>query len=291
MSVAIRVALATSAMGRRWDVDLPRMVAALRERGVDAVPVAWDADDFDWSQCAAVVIRSTWGYADRWPEYLAWVDAVAAVTRIDNPAEVVRWNTDKRYLRELADRGVPVVPTRFVASGEDVVLPEGPFVVKPAVSAGARDSARYAEHHHDLAVRHITALHAAGATAMVQPYLSRIDEGERALVFLGGAFSHAMRKGPVLTDVGVVDNDRAAHPGLAPHEPSAAELDLAAAALAAVPGQDTHLYARVDMALGDDGSPVVMELELVEPNLFITHSGGHGLRRFTDLVHQRAVAG
>ncbi|MEC4015416.1 ATP-grasp domain-containing protein [Streptomyces sp. H27-D2] len=291
MSDTTRVALATSTMGLALDEDLPPMVEALRARGVDAVAVAWDADDFDWSRCAAVVIRSTWGYADRWPEFLAWADAVEAATRFDNPAGVVRWNTDKRYLRELADHGVPVVPTRFVGPRENLVLPErGHFVVKPAVSAGARDSARYAEHHHDLAARHIAALHAAGSTAMVQPYLSRIAEGERALVFLGGVFSHAIRKGPVLTDVGVVDNDRVAHPDQVPHQPSAAELELAAAALAAVPGQDTLLYARIDIALGDDGSPLVMELELVEPNLFMDHSPT-GLRRFTDLVHARAVAG
>ncbi|MGR7002154.1 hypothetical protein ACU686_35965 [Yinghuangia aomiensis] len=177
---------------------------------------------------------------------------------------------------ELGDRGVAVVPTRFIAPGEDVVLPErGQFVVKPAVSAGARDSARYAEGHHEAAVRHVAALHAAAATAMVQPYLSRIDEGERALVFIGGAFSHAMRKGPVLTDLAVIDNNRVAHPGLVPHKPSDAELDLAAAALgaaAAASPTDDLLYARVDMALADDGSPVVMELELVEPNLFLAHS-------------------
>ncbi|MEV0411439.1 hypothetical protein AB0I68_11710 [Streptomyces sp. NPDC050448] len=291
MTVTTRVALATSAMGQAWDADLPLMLEALRARGVDAVAAAWDAGDFDWSQCAAVVIRSTWDYAERWPEYLAWADAVQGATRLDNPAGLVRWNTDKRYLGELAGRGVPVVPTRFIAPGEALALPEhGQFVVKPAVSAGARDTARYAEHHHDLAAGHIAALHAAGSTAMVQPYLSRIDEGERALVFLGGVFSHAIRKGPVLTDVGVVDNGRAPHPDLVPYRPSAAELTLAEAALAAVPGSQALLYARVDIASADDGSPVVMEVELVEPNLFMGHSA-HGLRRFTDLVHERAATG
>ncbi|MER7466149.1 hypothetical protein [Streptomyces sp. NPDC097981] len=291
MTVTPRVALATSAMGLAWDADLPPMIEALRARGVDAVAAAWDAAGFDWSQCDAVVIRSTWEYAGRWPEYLAWADGVQGVTRLDNPAGIVRWNTDKRYLGELAGRGVPVVPTRFIAPGEAVVLPgHGQFVVKPTVSAGARDTARYAEQHHDLAAGHIAALHAAGSTAMVQPYLSRIDEGERALVFLGGDFSHAMRKGPVLTDVGVVDNDRVPHPDLVPHRPSAAELALAEAALGAVPGSDALLYARIDIASADDGSPVVMEVELVEPNLFTGHSE-HGLRRFTDLVHERAAAG
>ncbi|MFI6001431.1 RimK family alpha-L-glutamate ligase [Streptomyces sp. NPDC051366] len=290
MTATTRVALATSAMGLAFDADLPLMLDALRARGVDAVAAPWDAEGFDWSQCAAVVIRSTWDYAERWPEYLAWADAVQGATRLDNPAGLVRWNTDKRYLGELAGHGVPVVPTRFIAPGEALTLPEhGQFVVKPSVSAGSRDTARYAEHHHGLAAGHVAALHAAGSTAMVQPYLSRIDEGERALVFLGGVFSHAMCKGPVLTDAGVVDNERVPHPNLVPHRPSAAELALAGAALAAVPGTEALLFARVDMATADDGTPVLMELELVEPNLFMAHSE-HGLRRFADLVHERAAA-
>ncbi|MFD5512779.1 hypothetical protein ACFWIB_34185 [Streptomyces sp. NPDC127051] len=289
MAVTTRVALATSEPGLAWDSDLPLVLDALRARGVDAVAAAWDAPDFDWSGCAAVVVRSTWDYAVRWPEYLAWVDAVQGATRLDNPAALVRWNTDKRYLGELAGRGVPVVPTRFIAPGEAVVLPgEGQFVVKPTVSAGARDTGRYAQHHHEAAAGHVAALRAAGSTAMVQPYLARIDEGERALVFLGGAFSHAMRKGPVLTDLGGIDNDRVPHPDLVLHRPSAAELALAEAALAAAPGARALLYARVDIATADDGTPVLMELELVEPNLFLGHSED-GLRRFTDLVQERAT--
>lgn len=286
-----RVALATSGRGMAHDPDLPLMLRALDGRGVDAVAVAWDDTGFDWARCAAVVIRSTWDYVERWPRFLEWVDAVAAVTRIDNPAGAVRWNTDKRYLGDLAARGVPVVPTRFVAPGEETPLPEdGHFVVKPAVSAGARDSARYTPAQHDLAARHIAALHRAGSTAMVQPYLTRIDEGERALVFLGGVFSHALRKGPVLGEAGVIDNARDAHPDLVHHQPSAAELALARAALAAVPGRDPLLYARVDLARADDGAPVVMELELVEPNLFTAHSRS-GLERFADVVRDRATAG
>ncbi|MFD7083914.1 RimK family alpha-L-glutamate ligase [Streptomyces sp. NPDC059918] len=288
MSAAARVALATSDPGLAWDTDLPLILDALRARGLDAVAAVWDAPDFDWSRCAAVVIRSTWGYEQHLPQYLAWADAVQEVTRLDNPAWLVRWNTDKRYLGELAGRGVPVVPTRFIAPGEAVALPgHGQFVVKPTVSAGARGAARYTEDLHEKAAGHIAALHAAGSTAMVQPYLTRIDEGERALVFLGGSFSHAVRKGPVLTDIGTVDDDRVPHPGVVRHLPSPAELALAEAALAAVPGSPDLLHARVDIATADDGAPVVMELELVEPNLFMGHSE-HGLVRFTDLVRERA---
>ncbi|WP_438317101.1 ATP-grasp domain-containing protein [Streptomyces sp. HUAS TT3] len=291
MTVTTRVALATSTPGLDEDSDMPALLEALRSRGVDAAAVAWDDADFDWAACDTVVIRSTWDYPLRRSEFLAWAGAVQAVARLDNPAGVVRWNTDKVYLQDLARLGVPVVPTRFIAPGEEVVLPDGgQFVVKPSVSAGAYGTARYTEAQHDLAAGHVAELHGAGATVMVQPYLSRIDEGERALVFLGGAFSHAIRKDPVLTETGVVDNERVPHPNLRPHRPSAAELALAGAALAAVPErQDELLYARVDIADADDGSPVVMELELVEPNLFMDQEAD-GPARFADLVLARAAA-
>ncbi|MEY9967978.1 glutathione synthase/RimK-type ligase-like ATP-grasp enzyme [Streptacidiphilus sp. MAP12-16] len=279
-----RVILATSTVGLDKDVDLPLMVDALRARGVDAAAVRWDAADYDWSACERVIIRSTWDYADRLDEYLSWVDRVSAVTRLHNPAEVVRWSSDKRYLQDLADQGVPTAPTTFIAPGDDVALPaNGQFVVKPTVSAGARGAARYTGDQVALAARHVRSLNAAGATAMVQPYLSRIAEGERALVFLGGSFSHATRKGPVLTDIGVVDNARVAHPDLVGHQPSAAEIELATAALRVAPSRDEVRVARVDVALADDGSPVVMELELIEPNLFLTHNPA-GLRSFADMV-------
>ena len=287
MASSGRVVLATSTIGLERDTDLVPMLDALRAGGVDAEAVRWDAEGYDWAACDSVVIRSTWDYSGRLEEYLDWADTVAEVTRLYNPAEVVRWNCDKRYLRDLADRGVPVVPTTFLAPGEAVELPaHEQFVVKPCVSAGARDSARYTADQAALAEAHVRSLHAAGETAMVQPYLSRIAEGERALVFLGGEFSHALRKGPVLTDVGVIDNARVPHPDLIVHQPSAAELEVAATAIDAVPGSDgALLIARADLALADDGSPVVMELELIEPFLFFGHSP-EGLQRFGRVVRE-----
>ncbi|MEW1721990.1 hypothetical protein [Streptomyces sp. NPDC093109] len=283
-----RVVLATAAVGIEYDIDLPLMVDALRARGLDATAVPWDAEGYDWSAADCVVIRSTWNYGDRSAAYLSWADRVGAVTRLHNAAGLIRWNIDKRYLGDLADRGVPTVPTTFLAPGDAIALPgRGEYVVKPTVSSGARDTARYAEGPTGAARRHVAALHAAGATVMVQPYLPRIAEGERALVFFGGVLSHALRKGPVLTDIGVVDNARVAHPDLRTHRPTPAETALATAALDAIPGQDRPLVARVDMALADDGSPVLMELELIEPNLFIAYSTD-GLRHFTDAV-ERAV--
>ncbi|MFD3556314.1 RimK family alpha-L-glutamate ligase [Streptomyces goshikiensis] len=287
MATARRVVLATDAFGRARDAELPVLIAALRERGVDAAAADWDDAGFDWAAQDAVVIRSTWDYTERLPEFLAWASRVAAVTALHSPAEVVRWNSDKTYLAELAAAGVPTVPTRFIAPGEPVELTEGgEIVVKPSVSAGARNSARYTPAQRGAAEAHVRMLHEGGATAMVQPYLERIVDGERALVFLGGEFSHAMRKGPVLTDTGRVDNTRVPHPDLVGHAPDAAELAVARAALTALAtarAAGPLLYARVDLALDAAGSPVVMELELIEPNLFLTATAG-GVDRFVEAV-------
>ncbi|MFE2924183.1 ATP-grasp domain-containing protein [Streptomyces goshikiensis] len=287
MAAARRVALATDAFGRARDAELPVLVAALRERGVDATAADWDDPAFDWAAQDAVVIRSTWDYPGRPAEFLAWAARVGGVSALHNPAEVVRWNGDKTYLTELAAAGVPTVPTRFIAPGEPVELTEGgEIVVKPSVSAGARDSARYTPAQRGAAEAHVRMLHEGGATAMVQPYLERIVDGERALVFLGGEFSHAMRKGPVLTDTGRVDNTRVPHPDLVEHVPDAAELAVARAALTALAttlAAGPLLYARVDLALDTAGSPVVMELELIEPNLFLTATEG-GVDRFVEAV-------
>ncbi|MFI9566034.1 RimK family alpha-L-glutamate ligase [Streptomyces rishiriensis] len=253
------------------DVDLPVLLEALRAAGAEADGVFWDDADVDWASYDLVVIRSTWDYSWRADEFTAWTQKVAAVTRLANPAAVVRWNTDKRYLGELAAAGVPTVPTRYVAPGEPAELPDGAeYVIKPASGAGARYAARYTPDAHETAVRHLARLHAEGLTAMVQPYVRAIDTGgERALQFFGGRLLHASRKRAVLAPDTAFDAEKVAHPGLEPWTPTPAELAVAERALAAVPDAPELLYARVDLVDGDDGRPRVMELELVEPNLFL----------------------
>lgn len=258
------------------DRDLPVLVGALREAGADAGAVHWDDDGVDWGAYDLAVIRSTWDYSWRAAEFLAWAERCGAATRLANPAAVVRWNADKRYLGDLAAAGVPVVPTRYVAPGDAPDLPDGhEFVVKPTSGAGARFAARYAPHEHDTALRHLARMHADGLTAMVQPYVRAIDSGgERALQFYGGRLLHASRKGAVLTAGTPYGQRKVAHPNLEPWTPTPAELSVAERALAAVPDADGLLYARVDLVDGDDGQPQVMELELVEPNLFLSvHPG------------------
>ena len=268
-----RIALATYDPGAEpnRDRDLPVLGRALTDAGAEAAAVAWDDIHVDWAGFDLVLIRSTWDYSWRAEEFAAWAERVGKVTRLANPAEVVRWNTDKRYLGDLAAAGVPVVPTRYLAPGNAAELPDGhEFVVKPTFGAGARFAARYTPGERETAVRQLARMHEEGLTAMVQPYMAGIDvAGERALQFFGGRLLHASRKRAVLSPGTAYDANKVAHPDLEPWTPTPAELAVAERALAAVPGTPDLLYARVDLVDGDDGGPRLMELELVEPNLFL----------------------
>nr|WP_202498952.1 hypothetical protein [Streptomyces sp. SID5476] len=250
---------------------MPVLVRALGEAGAEAAAVHWDDPAADWAGYDLVVIRSTWDYSWRAAEFVAWAEKAGAATRLANPAGVVRWNTDKRYIGDLAAAGVPVVPTAYLAPGEPVELPRThEYVVKPTSGAGARFAARYTPDQRDTAAGHVERMHAEGLTAMVQPFVTSIDtEGERALQFFGGRLLHASRKGAVLAPGTAYDADKTPHPDLEPWTPTEAELAVAERALAAVPGEPELLYARVDLVTGEDGRPCVMELELVEPNLFL----------------------
>jgi len=267
-----RIALVTSRSGIQIDADLPLLVGALREAGAEAEAVFWDDPEVDWAAFDVAVIRSTWDYSWRTAEFVAWAERCSTLTRLANPVDVVRWNTDKRYLGELARRGVPVVPTRYIAPGDTPELPaDREYVIKPTAGAGARLAARYRPDGRVTALRQLARMHGDGLTAMVQPYVTNIDvTGERAVLFCGGRFLHAIRKGAVLAAGVAYDADKVPHPSLEPWQPTAAELDVAQRALAAVPGAPELLYARVDLVDGDDGQPCVMELELVEPNLFLS---------------------
>ena len=261
-----RVALVTAAQWPDLDDDGAELLAALGRAGVDGSPAVWDDPSVDWAAYDLAVVRSTWDYVPRRQEFLAWA---VSVPRLANPADVLAWNTDKRYLDELAAAGVPVVPTAFVRPGEPLRVPSYEHVVKPTVSAAAADTVRFAAGEDSTA--HATALLDAGRTVMVQPYQAAVDlAGETALLFFAGRFSHAARKAPVLVP-DLLDPLAAA---VTPAEPTPAELVVARAALSAVPFRGPLLYARVDLVPGPDGSPVLMELELTEPSLFLDRAAG-----------------
>jgi hypothetical protein len=250
------------------DGDDSGLIEALRSRGLHARWLAWD--DPETERADLVVLRATWDYIDRIDEFLAWTQRVPNLL---NGPDVVAWNTDKRYLADLAAAGVPTVPSRFFAPGERLRLPAGEVVVKPAVGAGSFGAQRFTEP--DAAREHAAALQSEGRTVLVQPYDARIADGETALVFLAGRQSHAFTKGPILPTPGTKprldDSGTYAEESLRPAEPEFELWDVGRAALAAAADHlgitpSEFLYARVDVIGGPD-DPRLLELELVEPSL------------------------
>ncbi|RFU20242.1 ATP-grasp domain-containing protein [Geodermatophilus marinus] len=268
----VLLASCAEALGR--DDDEPLLRAALAAEGVSAAAADWADPGVDWAAADAVVVRSTWDYAPRRAEFLAWARRVEAVTRLLNPAEVLAWNTDKRYLVELADAGVPVVPTAWAGDEADLdaCLAAWPdVVVKPAVSAGARDTARFRPGEAAAARAHGVAVLASGRAVMVQPYLGRLDdEGETGLVHVDGAFSHAFGKAALLAGdplgPGLYAEERITARTARPAQRAVGDAVLAWLARTG----PAPLYARVDLVPGPDGAPQVLEVELTEPSLFLT---------------------
>jgi glutathione synthase/RimK-type ligase-like ATP-grasp enzyme len=276
------VALATCDELPDGDEDAPALTAALRTLGVEAVSVTWDADDVDWGEFDLVVVRSTWDYAERYEQFLAWLEIVP---RLANPSSVVRWSTDKRYLAELAAAGVAVAPTEYLDPGDPFDPPSGRFVVKPAVSAGGRHAASYRPEATASAVEHVRRLHGEGRTVIVQPYLDALDaDGETGLVFIAGRYSHAFRKGPLLAREAEPATGLYLEEEIEPRAPSSEEHEAAARALAAVPFDSGEiLYARVDLAPTENGRPVVLEVELAEPSLYLWCRKG-AAERFAEAI-------
>lgn len=288
----IVLALVSAREAEALDEDLPPLCATLGERGIAHRVVHWDDPAVEWSSFAVALIRSTWDYMDRLSEFLVWSERVAAQTCLLNPPEVVRWNTHKGYLLELAGRGVPIVPTRLLRPGEEVVLPAtGEFVIKPAVGAGSRGARRFRTGS-DEARDHAQALLAEGRDVLVQPYLAAVDaQGETALVHVDGQFSHAIRKGALLSADGAATSALFAPEQICARTPSAVERAVAAQVLAALPFDRVPLYARVDLLTGQDGQPVLLELELTEPSLFFAHAPGSAARLVDALLGRMPAPG
>ena len=305
----LRIALVTAREALALDEDMPPLIQALQSAGADVETPCWDDPALDWARYDAAVLRSTWDYVDRIDEFLAWCDRCSSLTRLVNPPGLIRWNTDKHYLAHLAKSGVPVVPTRFVEPGMDAAreldafLAGGggactvgapcefeEFVVKPAIGAGSRDASRYAREETGRARQHVDRLLAANRSVMLQPYLARVDEyGETAVLYLGGSFSHAIRKGPLLRSGAGLVEGLFAPEDIRPRAAAPAELAVAAAAYAAIPF-DPPAYARIDLVLDASGAPVVLELEVTEPSLFLAHARG-AAGRFAQHLLERFQAG
>jgi hypothetical protein len=275
-----KLAWVTTAAARGRDDDEPLAVAALERAGVTVDVVDWDDARVRWSAYDRTVLRSTWDYPERLPQFRRWLRSVQDVTDLRNSLDVVEWNLDKHYLADLDRAGVPITPTTFLEPGDELVPPDGDYVLKPAIGAGSRDAASYGPGQAEPARAHVRRLHDRGISVLVQPLLASVAlDGEWPLVFLGGRYSHAASKRVTLPRAGVVDDLFAAETNAA-HAADDEQLAVAGAAVDVVARRfGAPTYARVDLVRDDAGHARVLELELVEPSLFLPQAGSGAVER------------
>lgn len=268
-----RIAIATCAAYPELKGDDEMLREELRRRGCEAELVVWDDERSRWEDFDLCLVRSTWNYHEKHERFLAWTRRVGTATALHNPAELIAWNSEKTYLRELAEAGVPTVPTVWVARGsaadaEELLARNGweEAVVKPVVDLGARGLHRVRAGGAQDALAAVLARH----DAMVQPFLPSLEsDGELSLIYVDGGYSHTVRKRPAGGDFRV----QSIWGGTAePATPAPIHLQIAEEALAHL--AESPLYARIDLVIGLDGHPCLIEFELIEPNLYLsTHPG------------------
>lgn len=284
MHHAVRLAFVTYA-GAPDLAPSDRLAAReLARRGAIVTPHRWDDATAEWAAYDAVILRSCWDYHRRVAEFRAWLDRLdAAGVPLWNPSPLVRWNLDKRYLRELAARGLPTIPTMFIEpemtatlAGVARALGGDDLVVKPAVSGSAYRTARYAVIDRE-SEREFAALRGDGVV-LVQPFVADLPRlGEWSLLFFGGEYSHAVLKRPASGDFRVqLEFGGSARPAVAPADLIRQAHDV----IACIDGP--WLYARVDGCVLD-GVLTLIELELIEPVLFLD-AAPTAPPRFADVV-------
>lgn len=285
------LALVTCAPSLPIDYDMPLLLEAFQEIGLRTEVCDWEDPAIDWSNFDAVLLRSPWNYVEQLPEFLRWCERVAALTHLFNPVSVARWGLNKRYLADLAAHGVPIVPTKFVEPGEDPLLalrellaahPQAKeIVIKPTIGAYSKDVQRYARLLETEAVEYAAQLLRKGHHVILQPYLESIDHyGETDLTYFDGVYSHAIRKSALLMPDGTVnvptlDFRKARTADEAERTVASAALEAAASHLGL---ERPLLYGRVDLIRGNDGHPVVLELDICEPSLNLPFGEGSAMR-------------
>lgn len=268
-----RIAIATCAGYEALKGDDALLREALRARGCEADSVVWDDERADWAGFDLCLVRSTWDYHEKHGEFLAWARRVEGETALHNPADLIAWNSDKTYLRELGERGVRIVPTVWVKGGagadlEEILAAQGweEAIVKPVVDLGAKNlhRVRAGDNEGKQALETVLERH----EAMVQPFLPSLEEqGELSLVYIEGKLSHTVRKRPAAGDFRVQSIWGGSFERAEP-EPRHVELgEQAISQLDAPP-----LYARIDLVEDLDGNPCLIELELIEPNLYLSEA-------------------
>jgi O-ureido-D-serine cyclo-ligase len=294
------LALVSVAAAHALDEDMLPLTVALDSAGIAHQVVYWDDDSISWSSFKAVLIRSPWDYIEKLPEFLDWAKRVSEQSILLNPLSVIKSNTDKHYLAELAAQGIHTVPSHFIEPeqhAEDGLknfldsYAHAEFVVKPAVGAGSKDAQRYGREETEAALMHIRRMQLKNRSTLLQPYLSKVDSaGETALMYFKGVFSHAIRKGPLLKR-----NEGPTEKLFAPEQiiarvPSEDEHTLAELIVAAIPRlfgiQESLAYARIDLLRDEEGNPCLLELELTEPSLFFNYADG-AAERFVATLKSR----
>lgn len=281
--LVIDVALATCADFPSLDADNALLLPALAERGLQARSVVWDDPTMDWSIPKLTVIRSTWDYHHQRCAFLSWAEHISHLHGLWNPFALLRWNTHKCYLRDLEHHQIPIVPTLWLEQGMETHLPSlmeqqdwQKVVIKPAVSAGAyatilvtAETIEHGQSHLDCFL--------STHDMLIQPFLSTvISSHERSLIFIDGQFTHAIERKPAL------DLDPSAHHLLI--TPQDDELQLARRILHLLPS--LPLYARVDLIHDEVGTLRLMELELVEPALWLSFAS-HCVQLFADAIARK----
>jgi hypothetical protein len=261
-----RVALITCSVLPEPDPDQDLLLRSLQQAGVSAQWLAWDDSTSDLSAFDLCVLRSCWNYHEHPDAFLDWVASAASSSRLVNSADIVRWNAHKGYLRALQEAGLPIVPTAWFECGATVDLVDimgthgwNDVVIKPAVSAASFRTRRFRRDQVEHGQAFLEALVQERDT-LVQRYMPKAEYlGERALVWIDGHLTHAVNKHPRFA--GEIEQISEGRP------PSDQERMIADQALSCVDGE--LLYARIDVLSGDDGQPVLSELELIEPSLFL----------------------
>ncbi len=275
----MRLALATCAELPEWEVDDRPLWAALRARGHEIAHPSWDDAEVEWGDFDAVLIRTTWDYMERREEFLSWAEWVEVRSRLVHPPAIVRWNTDKHYLADLWNDGVPIPPTVFLEARQEVDL--GALMrergwdkgfLKPCVGATSRATHRFLGNREGIRIAqdHLDPL-LENEGMILQPYLPSIEtEGELSAVFLGGEYSHGVRKIPAAGDYRAQDDWGALDE---PWEPTRVERECLLGFYQIAEARcGPLLYARIDCLRDSEGSLLLNELELVEPSLFFRHS-------------------
>ncbi|MHC5111345.1 MAG: ATP-grasp domain-containing protein [Planctomycetota bacterium] len=292
LEAGVRIGLVTCKVLPEPDPDARPLARAIRAAGHEPVEVPWDGDGIPLATVDHFVLRSCWNYFEAPDAFRAWIERAASQAPVINSPEVVSWNVHKRYLLTLESAGVPVIPTVLVRRGHDVkcvdldelsrhgaATPNGKgLVIKPAVSAGSAQTRRFGADERAQAQEWLEHM-LGGMDVLIQPYVDSFREpGERALIWIDGEWTHAVRKHPRF--LGQDECVEASFP------PTGDELEVADAALAVVPHR--LAYARADLVTGADGSPMISELELMEPSLFFEQNE-KALHRFIDVITRTPI--